>query len=76
MVHNAEMDKKRVSIYIDGGNFYHLVLKKLNLNELQFDFDSFAIFLANGRVVSDMGKRFYTGTVREREGDSRSRELD
>lgn len=68
------MDKNRVSIYIDGGNFYHLVLKKLNLNEMQFDFEGFAIFLANGRVISDMGKRFYTGTVREKEGDPRSKE--
>lgn len=68
------MEEKRVSIYIDGGNFYHLVLKKLNLNELQFDFDRFANFLANGRVISDMGKRFYTGTVREREGDLKSKD--
>lgn len=68
------MDNKRVSIYIDGGNFYYLVLKKLNLNELQFDFDKFAAFLANSRTVSDMGKRFYTGTVREREGDPKSKE--
>lgn len=68
------MDKKRVSILIDGGNFYHLVLKKLNLNELQFNFEGFATFLANGRVISDMGKRFYTGTVREKEGDFRSKE--
>jgi uncharacterized LabA/DUF88 family protein len=68
------MDNKRVSIHIDGGNFYHLVLKKLNLNETDFDFEKFANFLANGRIISEMGKRFYIGTVREKEGDVRSKE--
>lgn len=67
------MDKKRVQIFIDGSNFYYLVLKKFNLDETQFDFEKFAIFLANGRVISDMGKRFYTGTVREKQGDMRSK---
>jgi len=32
---------ERVSIYIDGGNFYHLVLKKLGLKESDFDFGDF-----------------------------------
>ena len=68
------MEKKRVEILIDGSNFYHLVLKKLNLNETQFDFERFATFLADGRIVSDKGKRFYTGTVSEKEGDIRSKE--
>lgn len=44
------------------------------MKESQFDFEKFAVFLANGRVISDMGKRFYTGTVREKEGDIRSKE--
>ncbi|MFA4998964.1 MAG: NYN domain-containing protein [Candidatus Paceibacterota bacterium] len=64
---------ERVSILIDGNNFYHLVLKKLGLEEMQFDFESYAIFLANGRIISDNGKRFYIGTVREKEGDLRSK---
>jgi len=68
------MEKKVVSILIDGSNFYHLALKKLNLDETQFDFEKFAVFLANGRTISDKGKRFYTGTVREKEGDIRSKE--
>jgi len=68
------MEKKRVDILIDGGNFYHLVLKKLNLNETQFDFEKFAVFLADGRVIPERGKRFYTGTVPEREGDKKSKE--
>ncbi|HEY4478810.1 MAG TPA: NYN domain-containing protein [Candidatus Paceibacterota bacterium] len=66
--------RERVDIFIDGGNFYHLVLKKLNANELDFDFDGFASFLADGRVVAEMGKRFYVGTVRKKVGDLRSKQ--
>jgi len=65
---------KRVNIFIDGGNFYHLALRKLGFSESNFDFEKFAIFLANGRKISDMGKRFYIGTVSERHGDQRSKE--
>lgn len=65
---------ERVSIFIDAGNFYHLVLKKLGIQELQFDFDRFASFLANGRTIAEMGKRFYVGTVREKVGDAKSKE--
>lgn len=57
---------ERVSIHIDAGNFYHLVLKKLNLHELDFDFEGFAKMLANGRQIVPEGKRFYIGTVREK----------
>ncbi|MBI2639399.1 MAG: NYN domain-containing protein [Candidatus Sungbacteria bacterium] len=55
----------RVSVFIDSGNFYHLVLKKLNLPEVEFDFDGFAKLLSNGRQIAQGGKRFYVGTVRE-----------
>lgn len=68
------MEEKKVQIFIDGGNFYHLVLKKLGLEEARFDFEKFATFLANGRTISGMGKRYYTGTVREKEGDKKSKE--
>lgn len=57
---------EKVSIFIDSGNLYHLVLKKLRLRELDFDFEQFAIALANGREITPDGKRFYVGTVRER----------
>lgn len=63
-----------VSIFIDGGNFHHLVLKKLGVQELGFDFEKFAQFLANSRKISELGKRFYVGTVREEAGNARSRE--
>ena len=65
---------ERVCVFIDGGNFHHLVLKKLGIQELDFAFDKFALFLANGRKVVDLGKRFYVGTVREIEGSLRSKE--
>jgi uncharacterized LabA/DUF88 family protein len=63
----------RVQIFIDGGNFHHLALKPLGLQEADFDFDSFALFLADGRNISENGKRFYIGTVREKEGDEKSK---
>lgn len=64
----------RVQILIDGGNLHHLAFKKLGIQELDFYFDEFAKFLANGRVITDAGKRFYIGTVREKEGDARSKQ--
>jgi uncharacterized LabA/DUF88 family protein len=64
---------ERISIFIDGGNFYHLVLKKLGLDELKFDFEKFASFLANQRSICERGKRFYVGTVREKVGDPRTK---
>ena len=67
-------DMERVCIYIDAGNFYHLVLKKLGLSEKEFDFDKFASFLAGEkRTIQEMGKRYYVGTVREKEGDIKSK---
>ena len=66
---------ERISVYIDGGNFYHLVIKKLDIEENDFDFDAFANMLINGRTASESCKRFYKGSVREKEGDLRSKEL-
>lgn len=74
-VYNEGMaGKERINIYIDGGNFHHLVLKKLGIDELDFEFDKFADFLAEDRKIADMGKRFYIGTVREKIGDAQSKE--
>jgi uncharacterized LabA/DUF88 family protein len=66
---------ERISIYLDGGNFYHLVIKKLGIEENNFDFNAFANLLVDGRAESESCKRFYKGSVREKEGDSRSKEL-
>lgn len=65
--------RERVCIFIDAGNFYHLVLKKLGIQEVNFNFEKFATLLADGRTITDMGKRLYIGTVREKEGDERSK---
>lgn len=62
-----------MSIFIDAGNFYHLVLKKLNLQEVEFDFDGFVRFLARDRIIAMEGKRFYIGTVRERQDGHESK---
>jgi len=64
---------EKVSIFIDGGNFHHLVLKKLHIQELEFAFDNFVRFLANNREISSSGKRFYVGTVREKSNNPRSK---
>lgn len=66
-------NKERVQILIDGGNFHHLVLKKLKIKELDFFFDDFAKFLANDRIITELGKRFYIGTVREQENNPKSK---
>ena len=65
----------RVSIYIDGANFYLLAFKRLGVHDADFDFDAFADFLAAGRKIISPpnGKRYYIGTVREVPGDYRSR---
>jgi len=74
MVDFYQSDFMKVQIFIDGGNFHHLALRPLGLKEKDFNFDAFAEFIADGRDISDMGKRYYVGTVREREGDERSKE--
>lgn len=59
---------EKVCIFIDGGNFYHLVLKRLGLQDLDFDFNKFVDFLLDGRPLTENGKRFYVGTVRQKQG--------
>jgi hypothetical protein len=63
----------RVQVFIDGSNLYHLALKPLGIQAVDFDFDAFADFLADGRTITENGKRYYTGTIREKEGDERSK---
>jgi uncharacterized LabA/DUF88 family protein len=66
---------ERISIYVDGGNFYHLVIKKLGISENDFNFDAFANILVDGRAIGESCKRFYKGSIREKEGDLHSKEL-
>lgn len=56
---------EKICIIIDSSNFYNLVLKKLDIQDVDFNFESFANFLANGREIIKEGKRFYVATVRE-----------
>src|SRR3989344_4573200 len=60
------MTDSRICVFIDGGNFYHLVAKKLNFSELDFNFDEFVKFLIGERNLIKDGKRYYIGTVREK----------
>ncbi len=68
------MERKRVAILIDGGNFHHLAIKKLRVTEIDFDFERFALFLATDNDLVQEWKRYYTGTVREKEGDPHSKD--
>jgi len=65
---------ERVCIIIDSGNFYHLVLKKLGVQSVDFDFDKFAYFLAGEREIIKEGKRFYVATVRDRGDEYESKQ--
>lgn len=65
---------ERVCIIIDEGNFYHLVLKKLGIQSVDFDFDKFAYFLAGERGIIKEGKRFYVPTVREKGDEYESKQ--
>ncbi len=66
------MSTDRVQIYLDGGNFYHLVLKKMGVKDLDFDYEAFSVLLGQGRQIVPQGKRFYQGSVREKFGDASS----
>ena len=68
------MDQKRIAIFVDGGNFHHLAIKKIRTAELDFDFEAFAAFLSEENVLADSWKRYYVGTVREKEGDRHSKD--
>ena len=65
--------KETVQIFIDGGNFYHLAIKKIGAKDIDFSYDAFAKYLANGRKIAEFGKRYYIGTVREQVGDPQSK---
>ncbi len=51
-----------------------MVLKLIKVKELDFAFDEFAKFLADSREITDKGRRFYVGTVREQSNNQRSKD--
>ena len=59
----------KVSIHIDGANFYLLALKPLGIHDADFDYEGLINMLADGREVAHLGKRYYIGAVSEKEGD-------
>lgn len=63
---------EKVCILIDSANFYHLVLRKLNIQEVDFDFEAFINFLVGKREIIKRGKRFYVATVRENQESKRA----
>lgn len=69
------MKGERVSIYIDGSNFYgYLKDKEISFPKgVKFDFGKFADFLTDGRTC--VSKRYYTGIFRNFDGSQKSAEL-
>ncbi len=66
---------KRVSVAIDGSNFYHRLKEPpVDLhNLLEFDYTSFAKWLGGkGKIVSQI---YYTGAVRAKPGERKAQEL-
>lgn len=67
------MRNERVSIIIDGSNFYHR-LKETGLSDLlKFDYARFANFLAGKRKI--IAKKYYIGAIREEARNKKSKEL-
>lgn len=64
---------QRVSIVIDGSNFYHRLREANVARPLGFDYKKFARFLIQDRYST--WQRYYIGAIRERAGNSKSREL-
>ena len=68
MLKSPGQSTERVEILIDGGNFYHIALKRLGCHDNDFDFEKFAKYLAGEhRNIIPFGKRYYIGTVREKQ---------
>lgn len=69
------MKEERVQVFVDSGNFYHLVLKKLNVHDVDFDFDKFVHFITKERTITREGKRFYIATVRDKKDDYENKQV-
>ncbi len=66
--------KKRVAIFIDGGNFYRKIRNdNLVPKGIKFDYIKFAEFLAQGRKISS--KFYYLGIVRNHDNSTVSQKL-
>jgi uncharacterized LabA/DUF88 family protein len=66
------MSSERISIFVDGSNFYHY-LRELYLGGLaEFDYRSFAQFLTHGRTL--VSATYYIGRIRSK-GDAKSEQL-
>lgn len=66
--------KKRVAIFIDGGNFYRLIRKdSLIPKGTMFDYVKFSIYLSSGRTV--VSNTYYTGIVRNHDNSAKSQKM-
>ncbi|MBU2109415.1 NYN domain-containing protein [Patescibacteria group bacterium] len=69
------VNKERVTIYIDGSNFYHYLKdKEISFPKgVKFDFKKFVEYLVNNRDC--VSKRYYTGIFRNIDDTKKSKEL-
>ena len=68
------LNKNRVAIFIDGGNFYRKIRKDgLIPKGTRFDYVKFANALANGRPI--ISKAYYIGVVRNYDKTDRSQKI-
>lgn len=66
--------ENRVSIFIDGGNFYQRIRQDdLIPKGTRFDYVKFAEFLARGRTIST--KSYYIGVVRNHDRTEKSKKM-
>jgi uncharacterized LabA/DUF88 family protein len=66
--------KKRVAIFIDGGNFYRRIRQDdLIPKGTMFDYVKFASFLSRGRTV--VLKAYYIGIVRNHDNKAKSQKM-
>ncbi|MEI7463285.1 MAG: NYN domain-containing protein [Candidatus Taylorbacteria bacterium] len=69
-----KVEKQRVAIFIDGGNFYRKIRQdNLIPKGTRFNYVKFAEFLARGRTVSSKG--YYIGIVRNHDNTDKSKKM-
>jgi len=66
---------KRVAVYLDGSNFYHILRDpRVNLHDLlQYDYKGLADWLARGRRIVSL--RYYVGVVRAKPEDDKGQRM-
>ena len=73
-INMATTERKRVAIFIDGGNFYRKIRESdLVPKGMRFNYVKFAEFLARDRIIAS--KSYYIGIVRNHDQSEKSRKM-